>query len=449
MAAKPARAPAPPSPPGSPLGGHLGAFTSDRLGFFTHCAREYGDVVGLRFGIYRLALVSDPALIESVLVTNNRQFTKHYALRMNRLLLGDGLLTSEGDFWRRQRRLAQPAFHRQRIAGYGDTMVDFTQRLVETWQDGETRDLHAEMMALTLQIVAKTLYDADVTDQADEVGRAMAVVMETFVERLDNLIMLPEKVPLPVNRRLQRAVRTLDAIVYRIIEERRSAGEDRGDLLSMLLAARDEDDGGRMTDRQLRDEVMTLFAAGHETTAIALSWTFYLLAQNPATVAALQAELDAILGGRAPSIDDLPRLRFTDQVVTEAMRLYPPAWIIGREATRDCTIGGYRIRRGTSVLMSQWVLHRDPRFFDDPDAFRPERWADGLAKQLPRFAYFPFGGGPRLCIGNAFAQMEAVLLLATIAQRCRFSLVLEHPVVPQPSLTMRPKYGVRVTLHRH
>ncbi len=441
-----AHAPLPPGPKGHPLWGNLSDFRRDRLGFLTRAARDWGDVVPLRFGPRRLLLVSDPALIESVLVANSRHFVKGAGLRRNRHVFGNGLLVSDGDFWRRQRRLAQPAFHRQRIAAYADTMVAYTERLLAGWRDGETRDLHQEMMGLTLEIVAKTLFDADVTGDVRAVGDALDLLMTSFTARMNLTLLLPESLPTPTNRRLREAVARLDAIVFGIIERRRAGGEDHGDLLSMLLQARDED-GGRMTDRQLRDEALTLFAAGHETTALALTWTFYLLAQHPAAEAKLAAELDAVLGGRAPTLEDRPNLPYTEQVVTEAMRLYPPAWTIGREAVADCPLGPYQLPKGDAVLMSQWVVHRDPRWFDRPDEFDPDRWADGLAKRLPRFAYFPFGGGPRVCIGNTFAQMEATLLLATIARRYRLALVPGRPIVPAPSITLRPKHGLRVTLH--
>ena len=436
----------PRGPKGHFLTGSLPEFSRDRLGFLTACAREYGDLVPFRLGPRPFMLLSHPDHVEYVLVANNDNFRKHYLLRMNRLLLGNGLLTSEGDLWLRQRRLAQPAFHRQRIAAYGAVMVQYAERMLAAWRDGEGRDVHADMSRLTLEIVAKTLFDADVAGEAGQVGAALEVVLDTFIARMDSLLMLPEGVPTPTNLRRQRAVRQLDEIVYGIIARRRAGGEDRGDLLSMLLRARDEDDGGRMTDKQLRDEAMTLFLAGHETTAIALSWTWYLLARHPAVVAKLEAELDGTLGGRAPTVADLPRLPYAGMVVSEAMRLYPPAYAFGREAIGDCQIGGYRVAAGTTLIMSPWVLHRDRRFFDEPEAFDPDRWADDLAKRLPKYAYFPFGGGPRLCIGASFATMEATLLLATIARRSRLAIASDAPITPRPAITLRPKDGVRVVL---
>jgi cytochrome P450 len=270
--------------------------------------------------------------------------------------------------------------------------------------------------------------------------------MRTFVRRWRSVYPLPVWIPTPTNLRLKRAVRQLDAIVYGFIKERRASGGDRGDLLSMLLQAQDADDGTRMTDKQVRDEAMTLFLAGHETTANALSWTWYLLSQHPEVEAKLAAELEAVLGGRSPTVADLPRLRYTEMVVLESMRIFPPVYAFGREAIRECTLGGYRVRRGTTVIMSQWVMHRDPRYFDNPEQFLPERWADGLAKRLPKFAYLPFGGGPRICIGNSFAMMEAILILATMLSKFRFTVLPDHPVIPRPTVTLRPEHGIKGVL---
>lgn len=407
-------------------------------------AREYGDIATMRYYNFRVYFVSHPDYIEEVLVTQNRKFIKGRILRANKRLFGNGLLTSEGDFWLRQRRLAQPAFHRARIASYADTMVGYADRLLAEWKDGEERDVHAEMMRLTLQIVAKTLFDADVDREARQVGRALEAIMELNSD-FRKLILTPSWVPTPRNIRAAIATRRLDKIIFRFVAQRRASGKDTGDLLSMLLAAQDED-GSRMTDRQLRDEAMTIFLAGHETTANALSWTWLLLAQNPAVEEKLHAELAAVLGGRAPSLEDVANLRYTGQVITESMRLYPPAWGMARLAIEDAEIGGYPIPKGCGVSLAQWVVHRDPRWFDAPEEFRPERWEGDLMKRLPRFAYFPFGGGPRQCIGNSFAVMEANLLLAAIAQRFRIRLVRDHPAVPMPSITLRPRYGIRATL---
>jgi cytochrome P450 len=430
------------------LSGNLREFRSDMLAFYTQCARDYGDLVSFRLGLRRIYLLNRPEYIEDVLVTNNTNFIKTYIFRLLGPVLGNGLFLSEGDFWLRQRRLAQPAFHRDRIATYGGVMVASAEQMMEQWKDGETRDMHTEMTRLALRIVAKVLFDADVVNEAADVGAALEAVLETFNARFQSLFPLPIRIPTPSNRRLTRAVRRLDEIIFPIIQRRRAGGEERADSLSLLLNARDQDDGRGMTDRQVRDEVMNLFLAGHETTANMLSWIWYLLALHPEVEHQLQDELRATLDGRPPTVADLPRLRYTEMVINEAIRLYPPAYVIGREAMQGCAVGGYELPRGATVLMSQWVVHRDPRYFEAPQSFRPERWADGLVRRLPRFAYFPFGGGPRVCIGNSFSLVEAALLLATVAQRFRFTLLPEPPVVPWASVTLRPKHGVWALLHR-
>jgi cytochrome P450 len=436
-------------PPGLPATSWTGSFkdySRDPLGFLPKMAREYGDIVTMRYYNFRIYFLSHPDYIEEVLVAQNRKFIKGRILRANKRLFGNGLLTSEGQFWLRQRRLAQPGFHRARIASYADTMVRFTDRLLAEWHDGDRRDIHQEMMRLTLQIVAKTLFDADVDREARQVGQALESIMELNSD-FRKLILTPSWLPTPRNIRAAVATRRLDKIIFRVIGQRRTSGKDAGDLLSMLLAAQDED-GSRMTDRQLRDEAMTIFLAGHETTANALSWTWVLLAQNPDAEARLHAELDAVLQGRSPSLDDLSHLRYTGHVITESMRLYPPAWGMARVAIEDTEIAGYPIPRGCGVSLAQWVVHRDPRWYDEPDKFRPERWEGDLMKRLHRFAYFPFGGGPRQCIGNSFALMEATLLLATMAQQFSIRLAPGHPVVPMPTITLRPRHGIQATLHR-
>jgi cytochrome P450 len=445
-----AAATAPPrGPRGRLLLGSLPDFQRDQIGFYAACAREYGDLVPVRLGPRRGLLVYHPDAIEEVLVARSRDFVKSPGVRLLRPLLGDGLLLSENDFWLRQRRLVQPAFHRQRLATYGQVMTAYTARRLQGWAEGAVLDVHAEMMALTQAIVAKTLFDADVSDAADAVGHASHVLMQDFAARLGSLRqLLPDWVPTPANVRSRRAVRRIDQVVLRMIADRRRSGEDRGDLLSILLHAQDADDGTRMTDRQVRDEVMTLFMAGHETTAVALSWTWYLLARHPEVDAALAEHLRAVLGDRAPAAADLPRLTYAEQVVTESMRLYPPAYAMGRQAARATEITGHPVAPGTVVVLPTWVVHRDARWYEDPEAFRPERWAGDLARRLPRFAYFPFGGGPRQCIGNGFALMEAMLVLATIARRFRLALEPGQRVTPTPYVTLRPEPGIRMRLAR-
>lgn len=428
-----------------PLLGHVVAYTRDPLALLLQASR-LGRFVRMDFPWMQSMMVNDPQLIEQILVTDHRSFIKDRFLQDLRRVLGDGLLTAEGDFWLRQRRLASPAFHKDRVAGYGRTMVECASREVARWRDGEERDVHEDMMRVTLEIVGKTLFGADVTDRAREVAEGLEAVMARYVDPIATGVPHWDKLPTPLNRRFHAGVQRLDALVRDLIAEHRAGRQgDPNDLLSMYLAARDEDGSG-MSDRQLRDEVLTLILAGHETTAIALSWTWMLLAQHPHVAEKLHAELDAVLGGRAPTPADLPRLPYADRVIKESMRLYPPAWAIGREAARDVELGGVPIPKGTQLWIVQWALHRDGRWFEDPDRFDPDRWAGDLHKRIPKYAYFPFGGGPRMCIGHAFATMEAVLLLATFAQRFRMELVAGHPLKPLPAITLRPKHGVRVRL---
>ena len=440
------RSAAAPGPPGHLLVGNLPEFARDILGFFEDCARRYGDVVGLRLAGRPACLINHPDIIEDVLVTRSARFKKHsFFWRHVESIFGNGLLTSEGDFWLRQRRLAQPAFHRERVAAYGDVMVAQAEEMLAGWGAEEERDVHADLMGLTMRIVARTLFGTNLAAQVDEVGAAFDVAVREIAVRFRRPFPIPEWVPLPSNLRFRRAVRQLDTLVYQMI--RRPRGEDAGDLLALLLQARDED-GSRMSERQLRDEAVTIFLAGHETTALALSWACALLARHPAAQAALAVELETVLGGRAPAVSDLPRLRYTEAVVLESMRLYPPAYALGRESLQDGAIGSYRFPAGTTVFASPWVMHRDPRYFDRPGEFDPGRWMDGLARRLPRFAYFPFGGGPRLCIGSTFAMMEATLILAALVRRFHLERVPEEVLETLASITLRPRHGIRVRLAR-
>ena len=423
--------------------GQMYAFSRDPLTLLKGLARDYGDVARFKAGPQSIYLLSHPDHVRDLLVTHNARFKKGRALQRAKRLLGEGLLTSEGEFHRRQRRLAGPAFHKQRVAGYGRVMVEYAEKVSARWRDGEELDISEEMMRLTLAVVGKTLFDAEVESDADEVGAALTEVMNLFGYLMLPFSELLEKLPLPPRRRFLRARARLDAVIYRIIEERRREGRDRGDLLSTLLDAVDEEgDRTGMTDEQLRDEVMTVFLAGHETTANALTWAWYLLAQNPEAEARLHAELDEVLaGGRLPGPDDVPALRYTEMVVAETMRLYPPAWALGRLALEDHEVGGYTIPRGSLVLVSQYVIHRDPRFWPDPERFDPERFAPEAKAARPQFAYFPFGGGPRRCIGEGFAWTEAVLILATLARRWRARLVAGRAPEVLPRITLRPGPG--------
>jgi cytochrome P450 len=410
---------------------------------------EHGDIAHWRIGPQPIYLFSHPDLIRDVLVTNGKNFHKSRGLERAKRLLGNGLLTSEGEFHLRQRRLAQPAFHKQRIASYATTMTDYAARTSVRWRDGQYIDMHTEMMRLTLGIVARTLFDADVDAEAAEIGEALTTAFESF-----NIAMLPfteylERLPLPSVRRFNAAKATLDRAIYRIIDERRASGEDRGDLLSMLLMATDtEGDGTGMSDLQLRDEALTIFLAGHETTANALTWTWYLLSQHPDVERKLHDEVDRVLSGRAPAYEDMQSLPYTRMVLAESMRLYPPAWAIGRRALEKFDAMGYTIPKRAVVLMCPYIVQRDARFFPDPERFDPERWTPEAQASRPKFAYFPFGGGNRVCIGEQFAWMEGVMLIAQLSQKWRMRLDPSARLEVQPLITLRPRHGMPMILEK-
>ncbi len=420
----------------------------DPLRRFADLARTYGDVVSFRTPAGRMVFLSAPQDIRDVLVTHQANFTKSRGLERAKVLLGEGLLTAEGATHRRERRLLQPAFHRDRIARYAAAMVESADRAQSRWRAGEPFDVAREMNHLTLAIVGRTLFDLDVEAQADDVGAALTRVLESFWIGLLPFGQTIERLPVPAFRQARQARDDLDAIIYRVIAERRADGRDHGDLLSMLLAARDtaeEGDGRGLSDAQVRDEAMTLMLAGHETTANALTWTWYLLSEWPEARAALEAELDSVLGGRLPTLADVASLRYTDQVAHEALRLYPPAWLIGRRTIEPYAVRGYTLPSRTVVMMSPYVVQRDARWFPDPERFAPERWTPAFKESLPKQAFFPFGAGSRQCIGESFAWMEMTLLIATIAQRWRLAHVPGHRAVPQPLITLRAKHGMMMT----
>jgi cytochrome P450 len=435
----------PPGPKGSRIAGSLQPFNDRRLNWLVEIARDYGPVCAFRLGPRRCLLVTDPDLIEQVLVTDYKKYVKHFGARMYRPLLGNGLVTSEGDFWLRQRRLAQPAFLKNRLPSYAPAMTEQGDQTARGWQAGKQIDVADEMSRLTGAIALRTLFGGNAIRDQDAYNRAHITALEVIHGRFRHLVQWPLWLPFPSHVRLKRALAHMDAIIDGFVREGRARTERGDDLLSMLLEAQDEDGSG-MTDIQLRDEAMTLFLAGHETTALTLSWAWYLLAQHPEIEEKLAVEWASVLGGRLPTPDDIPRLTYTDQVIQEAMRVYPPVYLIGREPLADVELGGFRVQRGTTVFFSQWVSHRDPKFFDDPESFRPERWADGLAKRIPKYAYYPFGGGPRACIGNTFAMMESVLLLATLGQRWRFMMVPGTQVTPWPTITLKPRPGIPAVL---
>lgn len=446
-----------PHAPGNWLVGNLGEFRRNPLDFLVGIAGQYGDIVRFRVMYYSGILLNHPDYIKHVLQDNNRNYNKkNFDYEMLKPVLGEGLLTSDGDFWLRQRRLMQPAFHRKRIAGFGALMVEATGQMLERWehharQDGDTPlDVAEEMMRLTLHIVGQALFSQDISQEADTVGESFTYVNQALVDRIRRPFAPPLSWPTPGNRRFHYQVARLNQVVDEIITGRQVAlrhnGQEGEDLLAMLLMARDEDTGEGMSVSQLRDEVMTLLLAGHETTANALSWTWYLLSQHPHVRQRLEAELSQALGGRMPQVEDLPSLPFTRQVIQEALRLYPPAWIISRRTIQADEIGGYPIPANSLVDMSAYVTHRHPRYWPNPEVFDPDRFAPGRAEELPPFAYFPFGGGPRLCIGRDFALLEAQLILASVAQRFRLELLPGHPVEPEPLITLRPMYGLKMIL---
>ena len=437
----------PPGPRSHPFLGNLIAFRKDPLGFYTNLAHDYGGIARFRIVDVNVYLLSNPEFIEDVLVKKKSNFIKGRVIRSNRSLLGNGLLTSEGDFWRRQRRLSQPAFHRNRIAEYAKVISQFADQTMASWQDNEVHDIQLDMKRLTTEIIAKILFDADVTKESDEIGTSLKVAREELAARMRSGLLIPENIPTPGNLRFKQAVNRLDKIVLGIIQQRRASRLRSKDLLSSLLAAQDVD-GSQMTDHQLRDEVMTLFVAGHETTALALTWALFLLAKHPEVLHNLRAEVNRVVGMRLPDINDIPCLRYTEMVAKEVLRLYPPSWTIPRQAVHDCEIGGYYVPAGTSLTISQWVMHRDLRFFDEPKEFRPERWANDLEKSLPPFVYFPFGGGARQCIGQSLAMTEMMLILAVLCRNFDLELQTDLPVTPWPSLTIYPRNGIRIKVRR-
>jgi cytochrome P450 len=416
--------------------------------------RRFGRAAHYRILFRDVVLFHDPADIREVLIDKAASFGKDRTQKRMKILLGEGLITSDGEAHKRARRIAAPAFHRQRIQRYAGQIVALSHGLSQQWEPGQPLNIAAEMMRLALRITARTLFDTEVTAEIHDLNDQVNIVMDLY----NYLIAMPRaelllNSPLPGMRRFRHAKARLDAVVDSMIQSRRTEAnasggfEQRGDLLSMLLASRDdqaEGDGLKLNAEELRDQVLTLFLAGYETVANAMAWTWMLLGQNPAAEARLHDELDAVLAGRLPTLEDLPRLEYSAMVLSESMRLYPPAWAMGREALEDVSIGPYRLRKGSMVFFSQYIVHRDPRFFPHPERFWPERFTTEAKAARPRFSYFPFGGGGRQCIGESFAWMEASLALATIAQRWRLALVPGQTIEPQPKITLRPKNGIRV-----
>lgn len=440
----------PPGPPGRASRGSLSDYAEDTLGFLQRCSREYGDVVAYRLGHQRACLVTHPSAIERVLVTEASRFPKGLDRDPGgvlQILIGRGLLNADGEDWARRRRVARPYFSADRMPEYAGIVQTRARGFFESWSDGETRDIHREMTALAVEVVGDVFLGTDVRRLVDELGRAIEAAMEEHVRRLGRPVWLPGRVPTPGKLAFAREMSRFDRNVRDIVRARRGSGSSRDDLLGRWLGSAGASGGLESAD-DVRDEVATIFLAGHDTTALALTWTAHLLSTSPRVEERLVEELEEVLASRPPSLPDLRRLRYLDAVLHEALRLYPSAWGFSRLAAEDCEIGGFRIGAGTSILMSPWVTHRDPRFFDDPETFRPERWEEGLSGRLPRFAYFPFGGGPRVCIGAQFGMMEAALLLATLLQRFRLEPVEGGRVVPWPSITLRPRHGLKMVIRR-
>ena len=439
-----------PRVPGLPILGNLLDYRENRAELALRVARELGDIARLRIGFLPVVMISAPELVREVLVDKHESFKKAPGLSFfGRPLLGNGLLTSERDFHKKQRRMMSPMFVQKRIAAYADVMAARAEKMAASFRDGASVDVSREMMELTLEIVGKTLFDAEVRDEAEEIGAALTATMEHIIQSINSLIPIPPTWPTPRNLRNKKAIARLDETIYRIIAQRRASPEDKGDLLSMLLLARDEaDPGSGMDDKQVRDEAMTLFLAGHETTATARAWTWYLLAQHPEVAQRLYREVDAVLQGRTPTLEDLTKLPYALQIFKEAMRLYPPAYIVARMTTKTVEIGGHTIRRGTIVVVSIIGMHRRREYFPDPDQFDPDRFSAEREKTIPRYAFLPFGAGPRICIGNHFALMEGQIIVASIAQRLRFELVSQARVVPEPLVTLRPRGGIPMRVRR-
>ena len=444
----------PPGPPEPPVIGQSLRYVRDPIGIMQEAA-AYGDLTTMSTRPALVYLVTHPDLIRELFVTNHLKVGRGRNTETLQYLMGQGLVTSDGALHLRQRRLMQPQFHQRRVAGYARIMADYAHRHQQRWPHHGRIDLAAEMGDLTLQIAVKTLFDLELPDDIRRIGNAFSLSNDYVAARGNQpgrLRQLLHRLPFPFTRRFQRALAYLDRTVYGLIEQRRQSGAYGDDLLSMLLQARDEDAASPadavMTDAQLRDEVITLFVAGYETTATALTWTGYLLGAHPEIQARLHQELDDTLAGRPANLDDLPNLPYTDRVVTEAMRLYPPIWTTGRMAFQDFDLGGWRIPAGAILTAPQLIVHRDPRWYDEPEQFRPDRWTPAFRESLPRFAYFPFGGGPRVCIGEGFAAMEARLLLTTIAQSWQLTHDPQHQIRLLPRISLRSQGGMPMHLQR-
>jgi cytochrome P450 len=439
-----------PGPKGLPIIGSLLEAWRDPIRMLSRGIGEHGDVVAFRFAWLDYYVLNSPAAAHRVLVENARAYHKSPNYQGLKVMLGQGLLTSEGEVWRRQRKLAQPAFHREKIASFVRTMADCTSDMLGRWAllgPGTKLDVHAEMMRLTLRIVGKTLLSADLEADAKQFGEALNVAIHWANAHVEALVRFPVWMPTPANVRFRRAQRLIEGVILRVVEERRASGGEDNDLLGMLMSVRDEATGERMSDRQLLDELLTLTLAGHETTANALAFTFHLLSQNAAITDELRREVDRVLGDRAPGLEDLPRMPFTKAVIEESLRLYPPAWMFERIALEEDEVLGFRIPKGTFIGISPYTMHRKPEYFPDPERFDPRRFLEPDTSR-PKLSYLPFGGGPRTCIGNTFALTEMQILLPMIVRRAYLGQVPDSQLKLDTSITLRPRNGVPMTLER-
>nr|WP_174734983.1 cytochrome P450 [Mesobacillus harenae] len=430
--------------------GHLKEFQKDPLVFMKTLANDYGEIVRFRLGPFqKVNLITDPELIKEVLVTKQKSFLKSSDVQSLKALIGDGLLTSEKELHMRQRRLIQPAFKKSHIMDYAQDMIVTTEKYIEGWEDGKEIEITEDMLNITLGIISKTMFSMELNEGYDLVGESVERAMKLAVRRMRSIIPLPLWVPVKRNREYKLAKQALDEVLFKIITSRREDTEVKDDLLGILMRARDDHDGTGMTDSQLRDELMTIFLAGHETTANALSWTLYLLSQNPEAEQKLYEELDEVIGEGTIAPEHFTGLSYTQNVISESLRLYPPAYVIGRQVDESVDIGDYHIKKGEMILISQYVMQRKPEYFEEPNEFRPERFENNFIKSIPAYAYFPFGGGPRVCIGNHFAFMEMVLVLACISQRFQLKPAFDaSSIKTQPLITLRPKPGLPVVLKK-
>jgi cytochrome P450 len=442
----------PPGPPVKFFGlNQISKFRQDQImNTFEECARTYGDVVRISFGGFPQTMVFHPDYVRQLLIDEPETITRsHFQTRLLRVFHGNSLVNSEGDFWKRQRRLAQPAFHNNRLRVYAENMVDDISRFINRWQIGKTYDMSEEMIHLTLGNVSHIFFGADVTATAAQIETTLNTIQEYVMRKAPALLPLPIWIPLPHHRKTQQAIRDLRALVMNFIQARRASGEDSGDLLSMLLMAMDEDNehgGGQMTDMQARDEAVSMLIVGHQTTANALTWALYEIAEHPEVEAKLLAELNMLLAGRAPSMQETRQLKYLDMVIKESLRLHPPSFAMPRDAVQDIHVGEYVIPKGTGILFSQQVMHRDVRWFPEPDRFLPERFTEGWENKVPKCAYMPFGIGPHHCIGQGFATVEMHVILAMILQRYRLSLVPGQEIVASPLISQRPRDGLFMTV---